>query len=118
MRHGTVMSLRGTASGRLFAAFLPRATVQAAAGDEAFSAAFERELAAIRKQGLSHAVDASVPGVSALAAPVFDGSGSIVLSLTAIGVSASFDVSALGAPAQALQRCAAELSSQLGAGKI
>lgn len=117
MRHGTVMSLRGTASGRLFAAFLPRPVVRAASGDEVFGAAFERELAAIRQQGFSHAVDASVPGVSALAAPVFDGSGAIVLSLTAIGVSASFDVSAQGAPALALQRCAAELSSQLGAAK-
>jgi len=117
LRHGTVMSLRGTASGRLFAAFLPRQAVQAAAGDEAFSASFERELATVRKQGFSHAVDASVPGVSALAAPVFDGSGAIVLSLTAIGASASFDVSPGGVPAQAIQRCASELSMQLGAGK-
>jgi hypothetical protein len=40
-----------------------------------------------------------------------------VLSLTAIGASASFDVGAEGAPARALRRCAAELSTQLGAGK-
>jgi DNA-binding IclR family transcriptional regulator len=31
MRHGAVMSLRGTASGRLFAAYLPRSVVRAAA---------------------------------------------------------------------------------------
>jgi len=117
LRHGTVMSLRGTASGRLFAAFLPRQAVQAAAGDEAFSASFERELATVRKQGFSHAVDASVPGISALAAPVLDGSGAVVLCLTAIGASASFDVGAASAPARALKRCAAELSTQLGAGK-
>ncbi|MFY9509599.1 MAG: helix-turn-helix domain-containing protein, partial [Rubrivivax sp.] len=36
MRHGAVMSLRGTASGRLFAAHLPRETVRAAAADAAF----------------------------------------------------------------------------------
>jgi DNA-binding IclR family transcriptional regulator len=117
MRHGTVMSLRGTASGRLFAAYLPREAVRAATGEGEFSATFERELAAIRKQGFSHAVDASVPGVSALAAPVFDGSGAIVLSLTAIGASASFDVGAGGASARALRRCAAKLSTQLGSGK-
>jgi DNA-binding IclR family transcriptional regulator len=116
MRHGTVMSLRGTASGRLFAAYLPRDAVQPAAGEADFGASFERELAAVRKQGFSHAVDNSVPGVSALAAPVFDGTGAIVLSLTAIGASASFDISADGAPARALKRCAAELSTQLGAG--
>ncbi len=35
MRHGTVMSLRGTASGLLFCAYLPRATRAAAAGGRA-----------------------------------------------------------------------------------
>ena len=34
MRHGTVMSLRGTASGRLFAAYLPRELVLAALAAE------------------------------------------------------------------------------------
>jgi DNA-binding IclR family transcriptional regulator len=117
MRHGTVMSLRGTASGLLFAAHLPHDVVRAAAADTVFDKAFERELAGVRRDGLSHAVDAAVPGVSALAAPVFDGSGAIVLSLTAIGPTASFDVTTRGAPATALRRCAAELSAQLGAGK-
>jgi hypothetical protein len=41
---------------------------------------------------ISDAVNLSVSGVSALAAPVFDESGKIVLSLTAIGPSALFDV--------------------------
>ncbi|ODV12002.1 MAG: IclR family transcriptional regulator [Rubrivivax sp. SCN 70-15] len=115
MRHGTVMSLRGTASGRLFAAYLARDAVLAAAPEARFDAAFERELAAVRRVGLAHTVDAAVPGVSALAAPVFDGSGAIVLSLTAIGATAALDVSAQGAPALALRRCAAELSTLLGA---
>ena len=35
MRHGTVMSLRGTASGLLFAAYLPRAQVLATLREEA-----------------------------------------------------------------------------------
>jgi DNA-binding IclR family transcriptional regulator len=118
MRHGAVMSLRGTASGRLFAAHLPRERVCAASGDDfasVFDAAFESELAQVRQQGLSHAVDAAVAGVSALAAPVFDGSGALVLCLTAIGPTASFDVGFNAPPAQTLRRCAAELSAQLGA---
>jgi len=118
MRHGTVMSLRGTASGLLFAAHLARDAVHAAAGETVFDAGFEDELARIRRVGFSHAVDAAVLGVSALAAPVFDGSGAIVLSLTAIGPTASFDVGAEGPPARALRRCAAELSSQLGGRSI
>jgi DNA-binding IclR family transcriptional regulator len=118
MRHGAVMSLRGTASGRLFAAYLPRERVQEAlrqgrAGR--LDAAFEEELAAIRRVGHSHVVDAAVPGVSGLAAPVFGADGALVLALTAIGATASFDTRAKGAPAMALQRCAAELTAQLGA---
>jgi DNA-binding IclR family transcriptional regulator len=115
MRHGAVMSLRGTASGRLFAAHLPRAVVKAAAGAGAFDKAFEQELATIRAQGFSHVIDAAVPGVSGLAAPVFDSTGALALTLTAIGATASFDTRASGAPARALKRCAGELTAQLGA---
>jgi DNA-binding IclR family transcriptional regulator len=115
MRHGTVMNLRGTASGRLFAAHLPREQVLAAEGEARFDASFEAELAQVRELGLSHVADSAVVGVSALAAPVFDGSGALVLGLTAIGPTASFDVAQHGAPAIALRRCAAALSAQLGA---
>lgn len=115
MRHGTVMSLRGTASGRLFAAWLPRAEVLAADPAAVFDAAFERDLEAVRAAGFSHAVDAAVPGVSALAAPVFDATGRIVLSLTAIGPGAGLDVRADGPAARALVACATDLSRQVGA---
>ncbi len=123
MRHGAVMSLHGTASGRLFAAHLPRdlvSQVMRVAGGKfqakaVFDKAFEHELACIRVAGFSHVVDAAVLGVSGLAAPVFDGTGALVLSLTAIGPTASFDTRAEGKPAQALRRCAVELTAQLGA---
>ena len=118
MRHGSVMSLRGTASGRLFAAHLPRQVVKAALGKAAgaavFDKAFEQQLATIRKAGFSHAVDAVVPGVSGLATPVFDATGALLLSLTAIGATASFDTRATGVAARTLKRCAAELTAQLG----
>ena len=133
MRHGTVMSLRGTASGMLFAAHLPRATVLAALADEHASdlrqrgqsvparlkapvdAAFDAELAQIRERGLSRATDAAVPGVSAMSAPVFDDSGAMVLSLTAIGPTAIFDSRFDGAVAAALRSAAQEVSQRLGA---
>jgi DNA-binding IclR family transcriptional regulator len=115
MRHGTVMSLRGTASGRLFAAWLPRARIVASDPQTEFDARFERELEAVRADGVAFAADTVVPGVAGLAAPVFDATGSMVLSLTAIGPGASFDVQPHGAPAAALKACAAALSRQLGA---
>jgi DNA-binding IclR family transcriptional regulator len=123
MRHGTVMSLRGTASGLLFAAHLKPEQVLDALAAEAggaprlrrIDAALARQLDEVRAQGLSRAVDAVLPGVSAMAAPVFDERGEIVLSLTAIGPSAIFDARYDGAVAQALRRAATALSRQLGA---
>jgi len=118
MRHGAVMSLAGTASGRLFAAHLPRAVVRAAwraeTGRAGFDTTFEAELAAIRAAGVSHVVDKAVAGVSGLAAPVFDATGQLVLALTAIGATPGFDVRPQGAAARALRAAAVDLSAQLG----
>ncbi len=123
MRHGTVMSLRGTASGRLFAAHLPRETVLPALAAETplqtgAAGQIDDQLAAVlaaaRADGLASAHDGVLLGVSALAAPVFDDQGRMVLSLTAIGPSGSFDLSLTGTLAQTLKRAGAELSRQLG----
>ena len=113
MRHGTVMSLRGTASGRLFAAFLPPDAI-AATDVEAGKPLSAHALAAIRKTGLADSQDAAVMGVSALAAPVFDDQGRIVLSLTAIGPSGNFALAADGPIALALRCASSALSKQLG----
>jgi DNA-binding IclR family transcriptional regulator len=114
MRHGTVMSLSGTASGRLFAAHLPREQVLAADAQTTFTAALEDHLAQARLLGIASSHDGVVAGVSALAAPVFDDRGRMVISLTAIGPSGNFDLSLDGALAQALRRVGGELSRQLG----
>ena len=112
MRHGTVMSLSGTASGRLFAAHLPVAVVQAALGEEPMPEA--ALLQQVRRQGLASSKDAVVQGVSALAVPVFDDSARIVLSLTVIGPSGSFDLRVNGALAPTLKQAGEDLSRQLG----
>jgi DNA-binding IclR family transcriptional regulator len=116
MRHGTVMNLRGTASGRLFAAYLPPAVLAATLGAEEarLDAAFTRELATVRRQQLARVVDAAVPGVSALAAPVFDAGGVLVLGLVAIGPTAVLDTASDGAAAVVLRQAAAALSALLG----
>jgi len=122
MRLGTVMSLRGTASGLLFAAHLPRAQVQAVLKAEAaggtgparLDAALGAALARVRSEGMARAQDLSLPGISAVALPVFDGRGTLALSLTAIGPSASFDARGDGPVAAALRRAAGALSQRLG----
>ena len=135
MRHGTVFSLANTASGRLFAAHLDAPLVKARldeerahqktsgapllAGMPATPAVpswkeFEKQLVEVRAQGLSRSVGEVLPGVNAMAAPVFDHTGAIALSLTAIGPAAVFDTRWDGPIAQALRDSAAQVSQGLG----
>lgn len=109
MRHGTVMSLAGTASGRLFAAW--RTEEAAALGEPLPDAA---TTATVRRDGLAISRDSVVAGVSAAAAPVFEASGRLVMALTAIGPSASFDTAPEGALVRLLREAAALLSRRLG----
>ncbi|RTL33870.1 MAG: IclR family transcriptional regulator [Burkholderiales bacterium] len=109
MRHGTVMSLAGTASGRLFATW--RREEAAALGEPVPDAA---TLAGVHKAGLATSRDGVIAGVSAVAAPVFDAGGRLVLALTAIGPSASFDTDPAGPISGALRDAAALLSRRLG----
>ncbi len=122
LRHGTVMSLRGTASGRVFAAHLPGAEVRAALkrADEPgqLDQEFVRLLDEVRRFGVASTQDVVVRGISALAAPVFDASGRIALCLTAVGASAGFDAAPEGQVAVQLKDAAGQLSRQLGSAGI
>lgn len=119
MRHGTVVSVRGTATGRLFAAFMPRdqvVEVLAKDGEESsLDAAFEAELLRIRERRFASIIDGTVRGVTALSAPVFDGFGKMVLAITAIGPSATLEAATSSRQARELAQCANAISSQLGA---
>lgn len=136
MRHGTVFSLTDTASGRLFGAYLAEATVRQMLEDERARhkqrdrvvrtglpvpvpppswKSFELQLEEVRRHGLSRSEGEIVPGVNAMAAPVFDAGGEIVLALTAIGPAGIFDTAWDGAIALALKAGAAGVSQRLGA---
>ena len=138
VRHGTVFSLTSTASGRLFGAYLPAEEVQRMLEKErrreknSSTASgrhvgmppapplpdwkgFEPQLHAVREHGMSRSEGEIVPGVSAMSAPVFDHTGAIALAITAIGPAAVFDARWDGPVAQALKRCAGEVSQRLGA---
>jgi DNA-binding IclR family transcriptional regulator len=124
MRHGTVFSITGTASGQLFAAWLDAATVRPLYDAERRSAGARdlptwtqfaaTTLAEVRAQGLARADGGVVAGVSALAAPVLDHRGQIVLALTAIGPSAALDTRWDGALAGLLRQAGAAASARLG----
>ncbi|MBN3778653.1 IclR family transcriptional regulator [Burkholderia sp. Ac-20345] len=127
MRTGTVMSLLQTATGLAFAAYLPPMTVRALVEIETkvarqagtVHAKFEQSeldalLGEIREHGLARTLDAPIQGISAMSAPVFDYTGQIVLAVTAIGPTGSFDSAWNGRLATALRDCAAAISAKLG----
>lgn len=125
LRTGAVMPLTRSATGRVFLAFLPAARTAKLAREElALNArsglvpATAEELGKIvgqtRRHGVARAVGDMVPGVSGLAAPVFDGNGTMVLALVSLGYAGAFDATWEGAVATALRESAQKLSSRLG----
>lgn len=127
LRTGTVMSLANTATGHLFAAYMPPKVVERLLGEELarFSygtslgntlapGAVEAALVETRKHGLSRTLSQPIPGIDALCAPVFDADGHIVLGILVMGPSATFDSTWTGAIATPLKRCALEVSRRIG----
>jgi DNA-binding IclR family transcriptional regulator len=76
---------------------------------------FEPMLEEVRRHGMSRSQGEVVAGVGAMAAPVFDHTGAIVLSITAIGPDGTFDTAWDGPLAKALRACAQACSQKLGA---
>ena len=122
---GTALNTLTSASGRIFAAWLPEASIKPLIAEEMRSPglppdvrtqkAFSSLIASIRKQGVAAVTDYHlVPGVAAVAAPVFNSKGEITLSLLAVGVKGMIDMSPDGAVVGALKRSAHALSLRLG----
>jgi DNA-binding IclR family transcriptional regulator len=126
MRVGSVMSLLGTATGRVFAAFLPAKMIQtflsgrheASIGDDSVRGISREQtelvLAEVREREMARAVGRPIPGVNAFSVPVFDQSGSLALVITAIGPEGIFDADWESPIATKLRLCAAEVSGRLG----
>ena len=120
MRHGIPASLRHTGTGKVFAAFMPAAQIQAALvaqgePDAWADPTFEAELARIRTLGLSQVREELIAGISAMAVPVFDSFGRLALAIAAMGPSALLDLDPDGPQAQTLKALGQQLSLRLGA---
>jgi DNA-binding IclR family transcriptional regulator len=127
LRLGDVMPLLGSATGRCFAAFAPQAQVQpllkaeiaqlgklVRPGMPRDGAQAQAMLEEARQKGLGRVVDTLLPGISGLAAPVWDAGGRICLGLVTLGSSSSFDAKYEGVAAKALLRLSHQLSAELG----
>lgn len=125
LRTGTVMSLAYTATGRLFAAYMPPKVVEkmmhddiARLGARAQPAMtpgqIETLLSETRLHGVSRTIGQPIPGIDAFCAPVFDSTDNLVLGITAMGPEATFDREWDGKVALPLKACASEVSRLLG----
>lgn len=128
LRTGTVLPVMSSAGGRIFAAFLrPELTSAAIAGeialggaDDQVRAEFERVLGEVRTQGMARIVDSFDfidlygDAVTAVAVPVFDKSGGLVLSLTATAYAGHFDSGWKADVPKRLREVAARISQSLG----
>ncbi len=128
MRQGTVMSMLHTATGHVFAAWLPDALAQhyiqretgdasvvTSIGQQAPSRhAWQAVLNEVREHGMARAQGNPLPGIDAFSAPVFNHSGDLALALTCLGPSSLFDSRWESPIANALRECTASISLSLG----
>ena len=119
MRHGIPASLRHTGTGKVFAAYRAPAEIAQSLAQEGHPGAlddpaFQRELDTIRRTGLARVQEEFMPGLCAMAVPVFDGFGQLVLAIAAIGPSRLLDIDPQGKQAKALVRVGQDLSARLG----
>lgn len=123
---GTVLDLLSSATGRVFAAWMPKKTVAPLIAAELKAvdvppelktkSGIEAMLADIRARGFA-TTDGfhRVPGVEAVAAPVFNFKNEITMSVLVVGVQGMFDTRADGDVVKSLLRHAEALSLRLGA---
>jgi DNA-binding IclR family transcriptional regulator len=125
VRVGSSVPVLRTASGRIFCAYLSseqtrdvvaaeREKTEAAGGKRLGAAAWDRSVAAARKAGLAAVRGDLLPGINAIAAPVFDHKGRLAAVIGALGRSEDMDVAFDGRAARAVKRAAAEISRRIG----
>ncbi|HNU19256.1 MAG TPA: IclR family transcriptional regulator [Hydrogenophilus thermoluteolus] len=126
MRPGTVMGLLTTATGRVFAAYLPprlieplieRELQRLAVGGQRLRISrrfVEEQVAEVRRHAMARVVGQPIPGINAFSAPVFDHNGHLALALTVLGPEDSFDPDWDGPMAQAVRRAAQTVTERVG----
>jgi DNA-binding IclR family transcriptional regulator len=124
------LPLHNSATGRVFAAYLPEERLEAliAAELERFRResklpskeiasrrrALNRHLADVRRRGLARTTGERYPGLNSFAAPIFDHNGRVILALTSFGLARAFPSSWDGVVPRALRVAADDLTNQLG----
>jgi DNA-binding IclR family transcriptional regulator len=127
LKLGDVMPLLSSATGLLFAAYLPRsktdAMIERELADTRRSSQtggahnaddVERLLEDVRAHGAARVEGMLLPTIHAFCVPVFDSTGTLALGLIALGQEGAFDIRWDGEVDTALRECAQKLSYELG----
>jgi DNA-binding IclR family transcriptional regulator len=124
---GGIFRMTNTATGALFAAFHTPNLIEPVIRDEIETAqhaehpefdfdeaAWRSRVSRVREQGYATTKDVPIPGVSAVAAPVFEHTGVMKLALTLIGPTGLIGLEPGSVSVRTLVNFARELSSDLG----
>jgi DNA-binding IclR family transcriptional regulator len=116
VRVGSILPLLNTATGRVFAAFLPPEAVAGLIADELrrSRSGDAKVVEQVRSRGVAAVEGTLVPGVNALSVPIFDHDSRIAGVIGVLSRSEELDVSHKGPVARALLRAANEISRRLG----
>lgn len=120
VRVGSSLPILRSAVGRIFAAYLPAEEAKALIEKERRVAGRAKEpslndvRAATRRHEIAVVDGDLVPGVTALAAPIFDHRARIIASIALLGGPPHLSASAASEPALLLKRTAASISQRLG----
>jgi DNA-binding IclR family transcriptional regulator len=117
IRVGFALPLDASATGRIFAAFLPEAEHRALAGpftEPSAGALLRRIVQETRVRGLARTDGLLNIGFVAVSAPVFDHEGRLAAARTVLGPEGRLDTAFEGEAAAALVRAAADASEAMG----
>ena len=128
VRVGSVLPMHSSAVGRVFAAFSPSSVTKTLLTEEFAKrprrraapvgrptrADFEAELARVRVQGYAVSAGELLPGVNAIAAPLFDYRGRLAAAIGVVGHEQNISIEPAAAVITELQEAAGRISQLLG----
>jgi DNA-binding IclR family transcriptional regulator len=116
IRVGSILPILSTATGRVFAAFMPGELTAPLVEAERLSPRFRdpKIIDEARRRGFAAVEGTLVPGVSAVSVPVFDHNNKIAGVIGALGRTEEIDTTPEGIVTKALLRGAAEISWRMG----
>ncbi|RTZ45468.1 IclR family transcriptional regulator [Candidimonas sp. SYP-B2681] len=115
---GSVYPLYHSATGRIFAAFMPPEVIRKYVASTPVGSSGKKTpgetVEEVRKRGMSRSYGQHIEGMASFCAPVFDANGALALSMTILGYKESFDYRWDSPLASMLRDTANRCSKQLG----